>query len=65
MPMLREQGLLDNICRAVHNERSDVPKQCAALAVMVSFVLSGNMYRYELDCSLTHIFCSSLVSYRK
>ena len=37
MPMLREPGLLDNICRAVHNERSDVPKQCAALAVMVSF----------------------------
>ena len=37
MPMLREPGLLDNICRAVHNERSDVPKQCAALAIMVSF----------------------------
>lgn len=36
MPMLREVGLLDNICRAVHNERSDVPKQCSALAIMVS-----------------------------
>ena len=36
MPMLREPGLLDNICRAVHNERSDVPKQCSALAIMVS-----------------------------
>lgn len=35
MPMLREPGLLDNICRAVHNERSDVPKQCSALAIMV------------------------------
>jgi len=34
MPMLREAGLLDNICRAVHNERSDVPKQCSALAIM-------------------------------
>ncbi|KAL9178326.1 hypothetical protein ACHAXT_001754 [Thalassiosira profunda] len=34
MPMLREPGLLDNICRAVHNERSDVPKQCSALAIM-------------------------------
>jgi len=34
MPMLREVGLLDNICRAVHNERSDVPKQCSALAIM-------------------------------
>ena len=39
MPMLREVGLLDNICRAVHNERSDVPKQCSALAIMVSFVV--------------------------
>jgi hypothetical protein len=36
MPMLREPGLLDNICRVVHNERSDVPKQCSALAIMVS-----------------------------
>ena len=27
MPMLLEPGLLDNICRAVHNEHSDVPKQ--------------------------------------
>ena len=36
MPMLHEPGLLDNICRAVHNERSDVPKQCSALAIMVS-----------------------------
>ena len=34
MPMLWEPGLLDNICRAVHNERSDVPKQCSALAIM-------------------------------
>ncbi|KAL3785845.1 hypothetical protein ACHAW5_000153 [Stephanodiscus triporus] len=34
MPMLREPGLLDNICRVVHNERSDVPKQCSALAIM-------------------------------
>lgn len=38
MPMLREPGLLDNICRAVHNERSDVPKQCSALAIMVSYL---------------------------
>ena len=36
MSMLHEAGLLDNICRAVHNERSDVPKQCSALAIMVS-----------------------------
>ena len=36
MPMLREPGLLDNVCRVVHNERSDVPKQCSALAIMVS-----------------------------
>lgn len=34
MPMLLEPGLLDNICRAVHNEHSDVPKQCSALAIM-------------------------------
>ena len=34
MPMLMEPGLLDNICRAVHNEHSDVPKQCSALAIM-------------------------------
>ncbi|KAL3791020.1 hypothetical protein HJC23_003009 [Cyclotella cryptica] len=34
MPMLREPGLMDNVCRAVHNERSDVPKQCSALAIM-------------------------------
>lgn len=34
MAMLHEPGLLDNICRAVHNERSDVPKQCSALAIM-------------------------------
>ena len=38
MNMLHEPGLLDNICRAVHNERSDVPKQCAALAIMVSLL---------------------------
>lgn len=38
MSMLHETGLLDNICRAVHNERSDVPKQCSALAIMVSVV---------------------------
>ncbi len=37
MSMLHEAGLLDNICRAVHNERSDVPKHCSALAIMVSF----------------------------
>ncbi|KAL3808097.1 hypothetical protein ACHAXA_010809 [Cyclostephanos tholiformis] len=34
MRMLQEPGLLDNICRVVHNERSDVPKQCSALAIM-------------------------------
>lgn len=34
MPMLRQPGLMDNVCRAVHNERSDVPKQCSALAIM-------------------------------
>ncbi|KAL7518573.1 hypothetical protein ACHAWX_003387 [Stephanocyclus meneghinianus] len=34
MQMLREPGLMDNVCRAVHNERSDVPKQCSALAIM-------------------------------
>lgn len=34
MPMLSEPGLMDNVCRAVHNERSDVPKQCSALAIM-------------------------------
>ena len=34
MSMLLEPGLLDNICRAVHNEHSDVPKQCSALAIM-------------------------------
>ncbi len=34
MQMISEPGLIDNICRAVHNERSDVPKQCSALAIM-------------------------------
>jgi hypothetical protein len=34
MQMLQEPGLIDNVCRAVHNERSDVPKQCSALAIM-------------------------------
>lgn len=34
MQMLQEPGLMDNVCRAVHNERSDVPKQCSALAIM-------------------------------
>lgn len=34
MPMLHEPGLLDNICRVVHNERNEVPKQCSALAIM-------------------------------
>jgi hypothetical protein len=46
MPMLREPGLLDNICRVVHNERSDVPKQCSALAIMVSLF---GMFRW-LPC---------------
>ena len=35
MRMLSEPSLLDNICREVFNERSDVPKECAALAIMV------------------------------
>jgi hypothetical protein len=34
MQMLLEPGLLDNICRAVHNEHNDVPKRCSALAIM-------------------------------
>ena len=34
MLMLHEPGLLDNICRVVHNERNEVPKQCSALAIM-------------------------------
>lgn len=34
MRMLNEPGLLDNICRVVFNERSEVPKKCAALAIM-------------------------------
>ena len=33
MRMLGEPGMLDNICRVVFNERSDVPKECAALAI--------------------------------
>ena len=57
MPMLREPGLLDNICRAIHNERSDVPKQCAALAIMVRVVsmcytgLTSFLVEYSLTLS--------------
>ena len=43
MPMLREPGLLDNICRVVFNERSDLPKQCAALAIMVRDIVLFNV----------------------
>ena len=39
--MLRGAGLLDKNCRAVHTyERSDVLKQCIALAIMVSFEMT-------------------------
>lgn len=34
MIMLAEPGLVDNIARVVHNERSDVARQCSALAIM-------------------------------
>jgi hypothetical protein len=34
MTMLSEPGLVDNIARVVHNERSDVARQCSALAIM-------------------------------
>lgn len=34
MIMLSEQGLLDNIARVVHNERSDMARHCSALAIM-------------------------------
>lgn len=34
MLMLSEPGLVDNIARVVHNERSDVARQCSALAIM-------------------------------
>lgn len=56
MPMLREPGLLDNICRAIHNERSDVPKQCAALAIMVrvfKYVLYWVDLPFLVEYSLT------------
>ncbi len=32
--MLSEPGLVNNIARVVHNERSDVARQCSALAIM-------------------------------
>ena len=35
MRMLSEPSLLENICRVVFDERVDVPKECAALAIMV------------------------------
>jgi hypothetical protein len=34
MHMLSEPGLVDNIARVVHNERSDVARQCSSLAIM-------------------------------
>lgn len=34
MIMLSEPGLVNNIARVVHNERSDVARQCVALAIM-------------------------------
>ncbi len=34
MLMLSTNGLVDNIARVVHNERSDVARQCSALAIM-------------------------------
>mmetsp|Transcript_3583 Transcript_3583/g.9583 ORF Transcript_3583/g.9583 Transcript_3583/m.9583 type:complete len:644 (+) Transcript_3583:1833-3764(+) len=34
MRMLAEPGLVDNVARVVHNERSDVARQCSALAIM-------------------------------
>ncbi len=34
MIMLSEPGLVNNIARVVHNERSDVARQCSALAIM-------------------------------
>ncbi len=34
MYMLSEPGLVDNIARVVHNERSDVARQCSSLAIM-------------------------------
>lgn len=34
MLMLSEPGLVDNIARVVHNERSDVARQCSSLAIM-------------------------------
>jgi len=34
MFMLAEPGLVDNISRVVHNERSDIARQCSALAIM-------------------------------
>jgi len=34
MLMLSEPGLVNNIARVVHNERSDIARQCSALAIM-------------------------------
>mmetsp|Transcript_8174 Transcript_8174/g.22757 ORF Transcript_8174/g.22757 Transcript_8174/m.22757 type:complete len:917 (+) Transcript_8174:190-2940(+) len=34
MTMLGEPNLIDSVARVVHNERSDVARQCAALAIM-------------------------------
>ena len=34
MTMLAEPNLIDAVARVVHNERSDVARQCAALAIM-------------------------------
>jgi hypothetical protein len=34
MLMLSEPGLVNNIARVVHNERSDVARQCSSLAIM-------------------------------
>mmetsp|Transcript_17132 Transcript_17132/g.25437 ORF Transcript_17132/g.25437 Transcript_17132/m.25437 type:complete len:650 (-) Transcript_17132:701-2650(-) len=34
MLMLAEPSLVDNVARVVHNERSDVARQCSALAIM-------------------------------
>jgi hypothetical protein len=32
--MLSEPGLVNNIARVIHNERSDVARQCSALSIM-------------------------------
>ena len=52
MQMLHQSGLVDNVCRVVHNERSNVPKQCSTLAIM-------NLSNGDPDHVLEMARCSS------